>query len=94
MTVGDLRQHGAPDEAVLAASIRENRILYTRDLDFLENRLHLSNHPGIIFEHIARKGTSMSFQEIAAAIARLEELVSNLRNQVHIINGYRVKSNS
>lgn len=87
--IRSLHHKSASDWDVLNVAIKENRILYTRDLGFML-RPPPAKYPGIIFEHhLNRIGKDMTHREIADALAALEKKAGNIHNTILVINSFR-----
>ena len=87
--VKDLAAKGTVDKQVLALATEHNRVLNTRDRDFVELALGADEHNGIILEFLTDTPGDLTVQQIVDALKIIEKRYTDLRNQLIIINSFR-----
>lgn len=85
----DLAAKGTVDEVVLDVAKQHDRVLYTRDRDFVEIASRAAEHSGIILEFLTDTPRDMTVRQIVDALKRLEKRYADLSNQLISINSFR-----
>ena len=84
-----LAPYGTADEHVSELALKEKRVLYTRDRDFLRLSEQVKAHAGIILEYHFNRPTDMNNHQILKAITLIEKRFWSLKNQIVTLNNFR-----
>ncbi|HEY9784048.1 MAG TPA: DUF5615 family PIN-like protein [Candidatus Obscuribacterales bacterium] len=85
----DLAAKGVVDEAVLYVAKQHDRVLYTRDREFVERASRAGEHSGIILEFLTDTPRDMTVQQIVDALKSIEKRYADFSNQLIIINSFK-----
>lgn len=85
----DLAAKGTVDEAVLYVAKQHDRVLYTRDRDFVEIASRAREHSGIILEFLTDTPRDITVQQIVHALKRIDKRYADFSNQLIIINSFK-----
>jgi predicted nuclease of predicted toxin-antitoxin system len=85
----NLAAKGIADEKVLELATIHNRVLYTRDRDFVALSTRIESHNGIILEFVTDTPGDLTVQQIVDALGLIEAQYSSFCSQVIVINNFR-----
>lgn len=87
----DAGTYGVSDRLHIERAIVERRLLITHNCrDFAQLHRELIRHPGIVGIYRDNDASrDMSYDEIVAALQRLEESGTPLENAFHVLNAWR-----